>query len=143
MKLSTKGKYALYAMHYLAQKSGEGPQPLKAIAEVGIPEQYLEQLLGNLRRAGLLKTVRGAQGGYQLAKAPGDVTVGDIIEATEGPISLSECLSHETRCAKSGGCAARLVWEELTGSINNVLQGITLQDMLSGKNLKGKEAKAQ
>jgi Rrf2 family protein len=139
LKLSTKGKYALYAMHYLALKSGEGPQPLKSIAEMGVPEQYLEQLLGNLRRAGLLKTVRGAQGGYELAKAPTDITVGDIIEATEGPISLSDCLSETAHCAKSGSCAARGVWDKLTNSINDLLQGISLEDMLK----QGKEGVAE
>ncbi len=133
MKLSTKGKYAVYAMHYLALKNGEGPQALKVIAEMGVPEQYLEQLLGNLRRAGLVKTVRGAQGGYELARTPKEITVGDIIEATEGPISLSECLSEQSPCTKSGTCAARYVWEKITTSINDILQGITLQDMLEQK----------
>lgn len=143
MKLSTKGKYALYAMHYLALKTGEGPQPLKSIAEMGIPEQYLEQLLGNLRRAGLLKTVRGAQGGYELSKQPKDITVGDIIEATEGPISLSECVGEQVRCSKSGSCAARMVWEKLTGSINDILQGITLNDMLACNHNEEKEGAIQ
>ena len=133
MKLSTKGKYALYAMHYLAQRSGMGPQPLKAIAKSGVPELYLEQILGNLRRSGLLMTARGAQGGYRLAKSPGDITVGDIIEAAEGPVSLSECVSEQLQCAKSGGCAAKQVWEKLTGSINTVLNGVTLADMLAGQ----------
>ena len=70
MRLSTKGKYGLYAMFYLAQHTGDGPQPLKAIKGIGVPENYLEQLLGNLRRAGLVTTVRGAQGGYSLAAKP-------------------------------------------------------------------------
>lgn len=136
MKLSTKGKYALYAMHYLALKNGAGPQPLKSIAEIGVPGQYLEQLLGNLRRAGLLKTVRGAQGGYELAKAPEEITVGDIIEATEGPIYLSDCLADQTPCRKSDTCAARSVWEKINTSINDILQSINLQDMLT-KNKEG------
>ena len=63
MKLSTKGKYGLYAMYYLAQHAGDGCQPLKSVAEIVVPEDYLEQLLGGLRRAGLVSTVRGAQGG--------------------------------------------------------------------------------
>ena len=62
MKLSTRGKYGLYAMVYLAQKAEEGPQPLRAIAQLGLPDHYLEQLLGSLRKAGLVTTVRGAQG---------------------------------------------------------------------------------
>ena len=130
MKLSTKGKYGLYAMFYLAQHEGSGPQPLKAVAEIGVPEDYLEQLLGNLRRAGLVTTVRGAQGGYQLAKAPQDITVGDIIDATEGPLTISECISDEGCCHRSGECRTRRVWEYLSNSINGLLQSISLRDML-------------
>ncbi|MBQ8536747.1 MAG: Rrf2 family transcriptional regulator [Clostridia bacterium] len=130
MKLSTKGKYGLYAMYYLASQAGEGPQPLRAIAEMNVPEQYLEQLLGSLRRAGLVTTVRGAQGGYQLSRPPGEITVGDIIDATEGPLTISDCLSDTESCHKSGQCPARKVWESLSNSINALLQSITLQDML-------------
>jgi len=130
MKLSTKGKYGLYAMYYLASQAGEGPQPLRAIAEMNVPEQYLEQLLGSLRRAGLVTTVRGAQGGYQLSRPPQEITVGDIIDATEGPLTISECLSDTESCHKSGQCPARRVWESLSNSINALLQSITLQDML-------------
>ena len=130
MKLSTKGKYGLYAMFYLAQHEGSGPQPLKAVAEIGVPEDYLEQLLGNLRRAGLVTTVRGAQGGYQLARAPEDITVGDIIDATEGPLTISECISDEGCCHRSGECRTRRVWEYLSNSINGLLQSLSLRDML-------------
>lgn len=130
MKLSTKGKYGLYAMFYLAQHTGNGPQPLKSVAEIGVPGDYLEQLLGNLRRAGLVTTVRGAQGGYQLALEPGCITVGDIIDATEGPLSISDCLGDENRCHRAGQCKTRRVWEYLSNSINDLLQSISLQDML-------------
>lgn len=130
MKLSTKGKYGLYAMFYLAQHAGCGPQPLKAVAEIGVSEDYLEQLLGNLRRAGLVNTVRGVQGGYQLAKEPHEITVGDIIDATEGPLNISDCLNDEGSCQRSGQCRTRRVWEYLSNSINDVLQSITLRDML-------------
>jgi Rrf2 family protein len=130
MKLSTRGKYGLYAMFYLATQAGNGPQPLKAIAETGVPEQYLEQLLGTLRRAGLVSTVRGVQGGYQLAREPELITVGDIIDATEGPVSLADCLQAGEACRKSEKCAARMVWSRLTDQINELLQGITLKDML-------------
>ena len=131
MKLSTKGKYGLYAMYYLALHAGDGPQPLKAVAEIGVSnEDYLEQLLGSLRRAGLVTTVRGAQGGYQLAHAPEAITVGDIIDATEGPLNISECISDEGCCHRSGQCRTRMVWEYLSNRINHVLQSITLQDML-------------
>lgn len=131
MKLSTRGKYGLYAMFYLATQAGNGPQPLKSIAEIGVPEQYLEQLLGNLRRAGLVATVRGVQGGYQLAREPSLITVGDILDATEGPVSLSDCLHDGEACTKSEGCPSRMVWSRLTKQINGLLQSITLSDMLT------------
>lgn len=88
MKLSTRGKYGLYAMYYLAAHAGEGPLPLQSISTMGgVPKQYLEQLLGNLRRAGLVSTVRGAQGGYQIAAAPENVTLRDIIDRWRVPSS--------------------------------------------------------
>ncbi|MDD3213943.1 MAG: Rrf2 family transcriptional regulator [Eubacteriales bacterium] len=131
MKLSTRGKYGLYAMYYLAEHQGEGPQSLQNIASVGIPKQYLEQLLGNLRRAGLVGSVRGAQGGYKIAKAPEKITILDVIDAMEGPLELSECMSNESTCDRSCQCPVRRVWRTLTDSINRELAGITLGDMLA------------
>ncbi len=131
MKLSTKGKYGLYAMDFLAQHEGDGPQPLKAVAEIGVQEDYLEQLLGTLRRAGLVTTVRGAQGGYQLARAADAITVGDVIEAMEGPLALAECVSDSGMCQKSDQCRTRRVWGYLSGAIDHLLQSITLRDMLN------------
>lgn len=131
MKLSTRGKYGLYAMYYLASHAGEGPQTLQSISTVGVPKQYLEQLLGNLRRAGLVSTVRGAQGGYQMATRPEDTSLRDIIDAVEGPIELSECASAEHACQKSGTCPVRWVWQRVTDSINAELEKIKLSDMLT------------
>lgn len=130
MKLSTRGKYAVYAMHYLASHAGEGPQSLQSISTVGVPKQYLEQILGNLRRAGLVSTVRGAQGGYQLARSPQEMSMLDIIDAAEGPIELSECAGAEHACQRSGTCPVRRVWQRVTDSINNELDKIRLSDML-------------
>ena len=130
MKLSSRGKYGMYAMVYLAKQAGNGPQPLKAIAGAGIPEPYLEQLLGSLRRSGLVETVRGVQGGYMLARTPMEITVGDVLNATEGPLHLAECVSEERSCKKSKGCASRMVWEYLDDKINDVLHRVTLGEML-------------
>ena len=121
-------------MVYLAQKAEEGPQPLREIAQLGLPEQYLEQLLGSLRKAGLVHTVRGAQGGYQLAKAPEDISVGHIIDAMEGPLNLSECATDGV-CPRGGDCPSRKVWEYLTNSINNLLYSISLKSMLESKEM--------
>ena len=132
MKLSTKGKYGLYAMIFLAEHHGEGPKSLRAFGEVGVPEAYLEQLLGALRRAGLVTTVRGAQGGYLLARPPKEITVRNILEAAEGPLSFSDCVTHpESPCERSGHCPAKGVWEYLTGEINSLLDRITLDDMIN------------
>lgn len=131
MKLSTRGKYGLYAMIDLAQHAGEGPRALKSIAELGLPEQYLEQLLGSLRRAGLVKSVRGAQGGYQLSRPAEDITLRHIIEAMEGPLNLSECVGEKkSPCPLDARCPAQGVWAYLTDEINGLFDSITLQNML-------------
>jgi len=131
MKLSTRGKYGLYAMYYLTTHSGQGPQTLQSIATIGVPKQYLEQILGNLRRAGLVSTVRGAQGGYQIARDPQLISLRDVIDAVEGPIELSECTSAEQVCQKAGTCPVRRVWQRVTDSINNELEKIHLSDLLN------------
>lgn len=131
MKLSTRGKYGLYAMYYLARHAGEGPQTLNSISTVGVPKQYLEQILGNLRRAGLVSTVRGAQGGYQIATRPEETSLRDIIDAVEGPIELSSCANGEGSCLKSGTCPVRRVWQKATDSINAELEKIHLSDMFT------------
>ena len=130
MKLSTRGKYGLYAMHYLAQHLEDGPQSLNRIAAVGIPKQYLEQLLGSLRRNGLIRSVRGANGGYQIARLPGEISLLDIIDAMEGPLELSDCIADETQCSKSSKCRVRNMWDQLTTTINHELASVTLGDML-------------
>ena len=132
MKLSTRGKYGLYAMYYLAVHQGEGPQTLQSISTMGVPKQYLEQILGGLRRAGLVSTVRGAQGGYQIATSPEETSLLDIFDAVEGPIELSECASEDTACAHSGTCPVRRVWQRVTDSINGELSKIKLSEMLQG-----------
>jgi Rrf2 family protein len=134
MKLSTRGKYGLYAMYYLAEHKDEGPQSLQSIASTGVPKQYLEQLLGNLRRAGLIHSVRGAQGGYQIARPPGKITILDVIDAMEGPLELSECMTDEGHCDRSCQCPVRRVWQKLTDSINRELADVTLDEMLPSNN---------
>ncbi len=135
MKLSTRGKYGLYAMVYLAEHQAEGPKSLKEIASLGMPENYLEQLLGALRRNDLVCSIRGAQGGYMLKKSPDEITVLDIIDAMEGPVSFSDCLDnkHVQECPRCNGCKTRHVWEHLTNEINSLLSGITLSTMLNAK----------
>lgn len=133
MRLSTKGRYGLKAMFDLALNVGEGPVALNSIAErQNISVHYLEQLFSNLRKAGLVKSIRGAQGGYILADQPHNITVGDIIRTLEGPLAPTECVSNDdsTECSKADCCVTRTIWEKIRDSINTVVDSITLQDML-------------
>src|SRR5665647_2430709 len=95
MKLSTRGRYGLRAMVDMAQSEDKGPIAIRTIAErQGISERYLEQLMVPLKRAGLVKSVRGSQGGYNLGRDPEKITAGDIIRVLEGPIAPVECVSE-------------------------------------------------
>lgn len=133
LKLSTKGRYGLKAMFDLAQHFGEGPISLKSIAErQDISEHYLEQLISGLRKAGLVKSVRGAQGGYVLGRETGKITIGDVIRVLEGPIAPVDCVAEEDPecCSKADFCVTRSVWEKVRDSIAGVLDSITLEDMV-------------
>lgn len=143
MKLSTKGRYGLKAMFELALHYGEGPIPLKNIAEQQlIPENYLEQLISVLRKENMVDSVRGAQGGYMLAKEPVKITVGQILRALEGTIAPAECVIDDDKsyCSRDEYCVTKTVWERIRDSINNVVDSITLQDMVDDHNkiIKGK-----
>ncbi len=135
MKLSTKGRYGLKAMFELSLHSDKGPVPLNFIAKKqNISEQYLEQLFSTLRKKGLVKSVRGSQGGYLLAKEPKDISVGDILISLEGPVSLSECVIDEDVCVNSDKCVTKVVWEKVKKGIEDVINSINLQDMINDYN---------
>lgn len=145
MKLSTKGRYGVTAMYDLAMNIGKGPISLKSVANrQGISEHYLEQLMGQLRKAGLVKSTRGAQGGYLLIKEPSEITVGDIIRVMEGPIAPVDCLlsvgtEKNDYCSKAGDCITRGVWQKVGESIENVLDSISLSDLCDGKTKQNEE----
>lgn len=134
MKISTKGEYGVRAMLELAMAFGEGPIPLKVVAErQGISEPYLEQLMAILRKAGLVQSVRGAQGGYELAQPPGMTQVGDIVRALEGPVAPMECVQHPTSldaCHHVTRCAVQVLWQRLAAAMNQVLDATTLADLV-------------
>ncbi len=135
MKLSTKGRYGLKAMFELSLHEQNGPVPLKHIAKKqNISEQYLEQIFSNLRKSNLVKSVRGSQGGYLLAKKAIDITVGDILTVLEGPVSLSDCVLDEDKCENSDKCVTKVVWEKIKKGIEDVIDSITLQDMIDDYN---------
>ena len=132
MKISTKGRYGVTAMYELALHFGQGPLPLKLVAEKqNISEAYLEQLMGSLRRAGFVRSVRGSQGGYELTKGPGSITVGDVIRALEGPIAPVECVIDDDTdyCHRADSCITRGIWAKVRDSINKVVDSITLADL--------------
>lgn len=133
MILSTKGRYGLKMMFELAKKYGSGTMSLKDIAKnQELSETYLEQLISHLRKASLVHSIRGAQGGYELSKPPSEITVGAIIRTLEGPLAPSDCvLADEPECGKAGYCVTRPIWEKIMDSINSVIDSITLQDMIN------------
>lgn len=132
MKVSTKGRYALRMLLDLAEHQNSGYIALKDIAErQNISKKYLEQIIPIFNRSDFLKTIRGSQGGYQLAKTPDKYTVGEILRLTEGSLSPISCVEEKpAECARSGNCAMLPVWQGLYHVINEYLDGITLQDIL-------------
>jgi Rrf2 family protein len=117
----------------LAQHIGQGPISLKSIAErQGISEHYLEQLFSGLRKNGLVKSVRGAQGGYVLGREPEKICVGDIIRVLEGPIAPVNCVAEVDPeiCQKAESCVTRIIWEKVRDSIAVVVDSVTLADMV-------------
>lgn len=137
MKLSTRGRYGLRAMLDIAINQGDGPITLHSISErQGISVGYLEQLMVPLKKEGLIRSVRGAQGGYLLARGPDKITVGDIIRALEGPIAPVACVSEDypEECDRAEGCVTRLVWTKVRDSIAQVLDSLTLADLIEEAN---------
>jgi Rrf2 family cysteine metabolism transcriptional repressor len=125
MKISTKGRYGLTIVIELAKQYGEGPVSLKSIAQThDLSEHYLEQLIAPLRNAGLVKSIRGAYGGYMLADEPAAITAGDIIRVLEGPISPVEVLDDEEP-------AKRELWIRIRDAVKEVLDSTTLEDLAS------------
>lgn len=132
MKLSTKGRYGLRAMIDLADYSEEMPQSIACIAaRQSISDSYLEQLMAKLKKAGLITSIRGAQGGYVLAKPSKEISVGDILRALED-LSPVNCvgLKGEQACGGSETCVTRNVWKRIDDSIQNAVDSIFLDELV-------------
>lgn len=132
MKISTKGRYALRLMTDLAVYNNGEPISIKDISKrQDISGKYLEQIISVLNKAGYVKSVRGAQGGYMLAREPKEYTVGMILRLTEGDLSPVSCVNGgETECDKYGSCVTLRVWKQINEAINNVVDNITLEDLV-------------
>ena len=131
MKISTKGRYALRMMLESAMNPNECTKISQVAKRQGISDKYLEQIVTLLARAGYVKSMRGAQGGYKLAFSPEEYTVGMILRVTEGNLAPVACLEDATnQCERSQCCATLSVWEKLDKAINDVVDHITLADLV-------------
>lgn len=132
MKISTKGRYAVRVMLDLALHNTGECIPAKEIAKrQGISEKYLEQIIAVLNKAGYVNSVRGAQGGYRLSRAPEEYTVGMILRQTEGSLAPVACLEEDTEeCERCDTCATLAVWKKLYEAINQVVDNITVADLV-------------
>ncbi|MCH5274715.1 MAG: Rrf2 family transcriptional regulator [Lachnospiraceae bacterium] len=132
MKISTKGRYALHLMLDLATYNTGEPISLKDVARrQQISDKYLEQIIPSLNKAGYVRSVRGAQGGYLLARNPKEYTVGMILRLTEGDLAPVSCVGdNPVSCEHSENCAVGKVWSKINDAVNQVVDNITLADLL-------------
>ncbi len=136
MKISTRGRYAVRVMLDLAlHNTGEYIKVKDIARRQEISEKYLEQIISILNKAGFVHSVRGAQGGYQIADAPEKYTVGMILRLTEGSLSPVACLdSDPNQCTRRETCETLQIWKDLQDAINNVVDNVTIQDLVDRHN---------
>lgn len=133
MRISTRGQYGLEALVDLALKSMSCPVSLKSIAnDCGLSESYILQIFQILRKAGILTSVRGAQGGYMLSRDPSQISVRQVLEALEGPLTPVYCIAKDCNdpCSQYKMCAARMLWEKVKKSLDSLVDSITLSDLV-------------
>ena len=142
MRVSTKGRYGAGAMLDLAINSGEGPVLLRDIARrQEVSEKYLEHSVSALRKAGLARSIRGARGGYILAKLPSQIRLSEIMEVLEGSMAPVECVDDPQVCQRAQLCVTRDIWVKMKEAADNILESITLRDMAEQqKNKESSEA---
>ncbi|MGN0314907.1 MAG: RrF2 family transcriptional regulator [Fusicatenibacter sp.] len=133
MRISTRGRYALRLMLDLAMNNTGEPVRLKDVAKrQEISEKYLEQIISILNKAGYVKSIRGPQGGYTLRKKPEEYTVGMILRLTEGSLSPVECVEDDASgCSRMDQCATLMLWKKLNEAINDVVDHVTLEDLVT------------
>lgn len=140
MKISTKGRYALRIMLDLAARGTEEFVSLKDVSKnQEVSDKYSEQIINQLNKAGFVKSTRGSRGGYIIAGKPSDYTVGAILRLMEGSLAPVSCLEDNMNlCSRADNCVTVEVWEKLYNAINNVVDNITLQDLLDRQAEKSK-----
>ncbi len=130
MKLSTKGRYGLMAMEVLKDAYGEGPVSVNTIAvEKNISEAYLEQLFSLLKKNGLITSIRGAQGGYELARPPEEISIGEVIRSLEGDVELSCCDGDTPSCSEDSPCRMKSVLDRIESGISKITDSISLSEL--------------
>ncbi len=130
MKISTRGRYGLRILLDLALHDNGSPRMIRDIAgSQRISEKYISRLIIDLRRAGMVKSIRGSRGGYRIARYPKNLTVLDVIEVMEGPVSIIDCVTTES-CDRQRGCAVRSIWCDMNNQIRSALAAVTLQDVI-------------
>ena len=136
MKISTRGRYGTRMMLDLAAHHDQGPTPLREIAKrQDLSVKYLEQLIIPLKAAGYIRSVRGARGGYTLARKPDKISVGQIIKVLEGGLSLVDCVEDPKVCEREKNCPTRDIWLRMSERLMEELSSLTLSDVLDGKKL--------
>ncbi|MBQ5977949.1 MAG: RrF2 family transcriptional regulator [Oscillospiraceae bacterium] len=134
MNITSKGRYALRVMIDLAQHPDEGFVSLKTVAErQGISMKYLEMIVSSLKKAELVESTRGKEGGYRLSRSPADYSVGEILRCLEDNLAPVSCIKDgEIQCDKAAACVTLPMWKELDELTNAYLDGVSLQDLLTG-----------
>lgn len=132
MRISTKGRYAVRLMLDLATNYSGEPIRLKDVAKrQDVSDKYLEQIISTLNKAGYVRSVRGPMGGYSLQRPPEEYTVGMILRLTEGSLAPVECVEDTiSDCDRAESCVTRILWKKLNDAINDVVDHITLEDLL-------------
>ncbi|MDP7113349.1 MAG: Rrf2 family transcriptional regulator [Myxococcota bacterium] len=134
MDISCRGRYATRAMLDLAAADPHTPLPLSRIAErQEISRKYLQQLMSELRRAGLVRVVKGVKGGFLLARGPDEVTVGDILRALEGDLSVVECVRYQDLCPRKSVCLTHDIWARASQVLERYFDAISLGKILAGE----------
>lgn len=144
MKLSTKGRYGARTMLDMAQHYGQGPVLLKDIAKrQQLSKKYLEHIIAFLKAAGLVKSTRGPHGGYVLAQPPAQIKLGQVITALEGSMAPVKCVDDPKACSLAKFCPTRDIWEEMKRSTDEILESLSLQDLVERQRKKQQQQTSQ
>jgi Rrf2 family protein len=142
MKMSTKGRYGLRVMVELARRKAKGPVSMTEIARCqGVSRKYMHSLLAKLGDAGLVHSVRGAKGGFILARRPNRISAAEIVRVLEGPLEVVPCVAHQRDCRRSSGCAAQDLWRDVSRAMEKELSSVSLEKLASRQKAKSRKPK--